>query len=359
MGLQPWPASSVRTGLIASIMALVLLSGCAVSDEQSATNQQVRLIAHDSFVVTDQAVEQLRRQTGIDLVILTAGDAGALAGNAILNKGEVGADVLFGVDSALLSKVLDAGVFAPHGLATRDLLPEFQDETAGGLVMPVDYGDVCLNIDRSWYEKEGIPAPQRLEDFAKSQYRAQLVVPDPASSSPGLAFLLATVAIFGEDGFTSFWQSLKDNEVLVVGDWTQAYVGNFTAGGGSGSRPAVVSYATSPPAEIIYASEPKPAVPKSVALTNGCYRQIEFAGVLSGASNPAGASKVVEWLVSQDVQKDIAETMFVLPVREGVVLPEVFEKFAAKVNQPLTLKPSLVAERQSEWIKQWSKVMTN
>ena len=351
--------SSSRLYLVAFVASLTLLTGCAVPDDNRSASQQVRLIAHDSFVVTDEAVEKLQRETGIELVVLTAGDAGSLVGNALLKKGDIGADVLFGVDNILLDKVLAAGVFTPHGVETGSLLPEFAEQTAGGLVMPIDYGDVCINIDRTWYKAKGIPEPKQLADFVAPQYKGQLVVPDPASSSPGLAFLLATVAEFGEAGSAAFWKSLSANDVLLTGDWTQAYVGNFTAGGGQGSRPAVVSYATSPPAEIIYASEPKPRAPKSVALTDGCYRQVEFAGVLSGAANPAGASRVIEWLVSESVQEKVAETMFVLPVRQGIKLPAVFEQFAAIVDTPLALDPSQITEGREEWINQWSKAMNS
>lgn len=339
-----------------------LLAGCASSDTITGPDQdsqQVRLVAHDSFVVTDEAVEQLRQETGIELVIINAGDTGSLVGNALLNTGSIGADVLFGIDDVLLPRALDAGVFIAHGVSSQTLVPEFAGDTAGGLVMPIDYGDVCLNIDRSWYAARGVPAPATLQDFTKPEYKGHLVVPDPASSSPGLAFLLATIDRYGEGGFVGFWQALKANDVLVVGDWTQAYVGNFTAGGGGGEKPAVVSYATSPPAEIIYAAEPKPAEPKSFALTDGCYRQVEFAGVLSGAKNTAGASKVIAWLISESVQNTVAETMFVLPVRQGVILPDLFERFATKVARPITLEPKQVAAKQSQWLNQWAKVMTS
>jgi thiamine transport system substrate-binding protein len=236
------------------------------------------------------------------------------------------------------------------------LIPSLTADTAGGLVTPIDYGDVCVNLDRAWFTKHAVAPPTTLADLPKPQYKDLLVVEDPAASSTGLAFLLATIARYG-DGWTDYWSSLQANGVKVASTWTDAYEGSFTAGGKSGDRPLVVSYATSPPAEIVYAADPKPTKPSTSVMTDGCYRQVEYAGVLAGTANPSGAQKVVDWLISAPVQADVPLSMFVFPARAGVALPEVFTKFAAKVDAPLMLDPATVAAGLDGWLSEWDAVM--
>lgn len=329
----------------------------ACSSAGSAETSTVRLLAHESFVVSEQLIADLKAQTGITLEVITAGDAGSMVAGAILAAGAPTADAIFGIDNTLISRAVDAGVLEPYTASdAASLIPELRGDTAGGLVTPIDYGDVCVNIDDAWFEEKSITPPTTLADLAKPEYRDLLVVEDPATSSPGLAFLLATIAEYG-DAWPDYWSALQANGVKVAATWIDAYTGQFTAGGGGGPRPLVVSYATSPPAEIVYAAEPKPSAPSTSVMTSGCYRQVEYAGVLKGAANVAGAQQVVDWLLSEAVQADVPLSMFVFPVRDGTPLPEVFTKFAAKVAQPLQLDPALVAANLPAWLATWGEVM--
>ena len=323
----------------------------------SAGPSTVRLLAHESFVVSDQLIADLREQTGITLEIITAGDAGSMVAGAILAAGAPTADAIFGIDNTLISRAVDAGVLEPYTASdAASLIPALRGDTAGGLVTPVDYGDVCVNIDDAWFAEKSITPPTTLADLAKPEYRDLLVVQDPAISSPGLAFLLATIAEYGE-AWPDYWSALQENGVKVAATWIDAYTGQFTAGGSGGQRPLVVSYATSPPADIVYAAEPKPSTPSTSVMTTGCYRQVEYAGVLKGTANRAGAEQVVDWLLSEPVQADVPLSMFVFPAREGTPLPEVFTKFAANVAKPLQLDPALVAANLPTWLATWGEVM--
>jgi thiamine transport system substrate-binding protein len=237
-----------------------------------------------------------------------------------------------------------------------NVLPTLRDDTAEDKITPIDYGDVCINMDEAWFAQNGIEMPRSLNDLKKPEYKDLLVVQDPATSSPGQAFMLATISRYGDD-WQGYWQELRDNGVKVVGSWSEAYEGSYTAGGGNGDRPLVVSYATSPPAEIVYAADPKPVKPYSVVMTDGCYRQVEYAGVLAGTSNTAGARTVINWLLSPAVQADIPLTMFVFPALAGVIPPRVFVKFAAPVKEPLQIPSREVAEKQAQWLDEWDKVM--
>ncbi len=346
-----------RIRLVLALLCAGVIGLTACSSAGSAGPSTVRLLAHESFVVSEQLIADLKAQTGITLEVVTAGDAGSMVAGAILAAGAPTADVIFGIDNTLISRAVGAGVLEPYTAAdASSLIPELQGDTAGGMVTPIDYGDVCVNIDDTWFADKGITAPATLADLAKPEYLDLLVVEDPATSSPGLAFLLATIAEYG-DAWPDYWSALQTNGVKVASSWTDAYTGQFTAGGGGGPRPLVVSYATSPPAEIVYAAEPKPSAPSTSVMTSGCYRQVEYAGVLKGAANVAGAQQVVDWLLSEPVQADVPLSMFVFPARDGTPLPEVFTKFAAKVAQPLQLDPVLVAANLPAWLATWGEVM--
>jgi thiamine transport system substrate-binding protein len=354
------------TVLAAAIVVAAPLTACAggdaapsetaVKSAEAGGPSTVRLLAHDSFVVSEDLVAQLQADTGITLEIVSGSDAGTMVAGAVLAAGNPTADVMFGVDNTLVSRALEAGVFDPYtSPELSSLLPALQDDTSGGMVTPIDYGDVCINIADTALADAGVPAPTTLDDLTDPAYRDMLVVEDPGTSSPGLAFLLATIARYG-DGWQDYWTALRDNGVSVAASWTDAYFGEF-AGGGDGDRPLVVSYATSPPAEIVYAEEPKPDRPSTSSMTDGCYRQVEYAGVLAGATNPTGAQQVIDWLLSEPVQADVPLSMFVFPAREGTPLPTVFTDFAATVDDALQLPSEEVAANLTTWLADWGSVM--
>ena len=354
----------MRTSIIVTAVVAAALAGCSSTGAGPATSSSatssgpvtVRLLTHDSFALSEDLVTAFEQDTGITLDIVTGGDAGEVVNRAVLSAGKPEADVLFGVDTTLLTRAVDVGVFEPYvSSAASSIRPELAD-LGQGVVTPIDDGDVCINIDDGWFADKGIAPPTSLEDLTKPEYRGLLVVENPATSSPGLAFLLATVARYG-DAWPAYWEKLRANDVQAVNGWSEAYLSAFTAGGGGGDRPLVVSYSTSPPAEIVYAADPKPEKPSTSVMTDGCYRQVEFAGVLAGATNPEAARTVVDWLLSPEVQADVPLSMFVYPARADVPLPDVFTSFVTRPAEPLELPAADVAAGREAWIEQWTQTV--
>lgn len=322
--------------------------------------QVVRVLTHDSFDLSPELVAAFEAQTGLRVEFIAAGDAVAMVNGAILTAGNPAADVLFGVDNNQLAAAVDAGLFASYQPAdiadARDDVPLGPD----GVVTPVDVGDVCVNFDRAYFAERGLAPPETLDDLADPAYAGLLVVENPATSSPGLAFLAATVAAFGE-GWPGYWEQLVANDVAVADGWEAAYYGQFSGGSGEGSRPLVVSYATSPPAEVVYAEDYDPANlpaegPTGVA-TGTCYRQVEYAGVLAGASNPTGARQFVDFLFSPAVQADLPLRMFVVPARTGVELPPVFTLLSAQPAEVWSLPTEQVVAGRDAWVEQWRQLV--
>ncbi len=354
----------LRLGAIVALGALVTACAGATSVGSSTAAPSpsgpvtITLLAHDSFALTEQLLTDFEQRTGITVKVVTGGDAGELVNKAVLTAGNPEGDVLFGVDTTLLTRAVSGGVFTPYrSPLLEDLRPELREDTSGGLVTPMDYGDVCLNIDDNWFAAKGLPPPRDLDALTEPAYRDLLVVENPATSSPGLAFLLATVARYGDAGWQDYWTRLRDNGVKVVNGWTEAYSGDFSGSSGQGDRPLVVSYASSPPAEIVYAADPKPATPGTSVMTDGCFRQVEYAGILAGTSNVAAARTVIDWLLSPEVQSDVPLSMFVFPARDGVALPQVFTDFAAVPLAPLSLPADEIAAHREEWVDTWTDLV--
>ncbi|MEJ5203505.1 MAG: thiamine ABC transporter substrate-binding protein, partial [Anaerolineales bacterium] len=224
--------------------------------------------------------------------------------------------------------------------------------------LPVDFGDVCLNYDKVYFANANLAVPQSFEDLLKPEYKGLLVVQNPATSSPGLSFMLATVARYGADGFLDFWRALRDNEVVVVNDWETAYYTNFSGSSGKGAQPIVVSYNSSPAAEVIFAPEPLEDAPTAAITSPGmCFRQIEFVGILNGTRKQVLAEKFVDFMLGLPFQNDMPLQMFVYPVRKGATLPPEFVKYSAVPDQPASIDPELISQNREAWITAWNEVV--
>jgi len=348
-----------RLRILAVLAAIVLEATACRGGSPSASegSRVVTLVTHDSFDVSRKVLREFEEQTRIRVKILASGDAGQVVNRAILTAGNPEGDVLFGIDSNLLAQALDRNVFAPYAPERLDHVPDEFELDPEHRVTPIDHGEVCINFDKAWFAEHGVPVPRSLEELSAPAYRGLLVVENPATSTPGLAFLLATIARFGEDGWERYWERLRGNDVLVEDGWERAYFNDFSgAGGGHGNRPLVVSYASSPPAEVVFSEEPTQDAPTGV-IEDTCYRQIEFAGVLTGAEHQEEAQALIDFMLSREFQEDIPLRMFVFPVVDDAALPDVFVKYAVVPMDPLSLPADMVAAERARWVDRWTELV--
>jgi thiamine transport system substrate-binding protein len=356
-----------RLRVVPVVVAIATLGACTASstpgDGSAAAPVSITLLTHDSFDVSKSVLADFETSSGITVKVVTVGDAGQLANRLILDAGNPEGDVAFGVDNSQIADLFTHDVFGPYTPAGIDQVPErYASIDPEHRVTPIDHGEVCVNDDLSEYlppgsQAIGTSAPVSLEDLADPRYAGQLVVENPATSSPGLAFLLATVAAYGDPGYLDYWRRLKDNGVTVVDGWERAYFGEFSgAGGGDGTHPLVVSYATSPVAEVYYADPPVKKAPTGV-LTDTCYSQVEFAGVLAGTDHLEAAQQLVDLLLSTPFQEDIPLRMFVSPVSTVATLPTVYRKYAVSVPDPYSLPPDDVSAHRADWVAAWADLM--
>ncbi|MGW8377899.1 thiamine ABC transporter substrate-binding protein [Streptomyces sp. ODS28] len=350
----------VGAAVIVAGLAGVVLAGCGGSGQQ-ADSKTVTLVTHDSFNASKPVLREFTKETGYKVKVLRGGDAGAAVNQAVLNKDNPQGDVFFGVDNTLLSRAVDQGVFTPYKAEGLEKTPEKLRKLDGGkhMVTPMDTGDVCVNYDRAYFEKKKQKPPRTLDDLAKPEYKNLLVTPSAATSSPGLGFLLATASKYGDKGWQGYWKKLKANGVEVVDGWEQAYNDRFSGsqgGKGKGDRPLVVSYASSPPVEVL-GKKPEPKQAPTGVAKGTCFRQTEFAGLLNGAKNTKGGKALLDFLSGKRFQEDMPLSMFVNPARTDAKVPELFTKYGETIEHPETMAPQKIAAHREQWIKQWNSLV--
>jgi thiamine transport system substrate-binding protein len=339
--------------LILCLLLPALLSACAPAGPVTLT-----VMTHDSFQASQAVITAFEQANNAKVVFLKSGDAGAALNKAILSKDAPLADVFYGVDNTFLSRALDSGIYEPYASPLLAKIPAEFLLDPQNRALPVDYGDICINYDKAYFASHQIAVPTSLEDLAKPAYKGLLVVENPATSSPGLAFLLATIKHFGTTGFLDYWRSLRLNSVVVVDGWETAYYTNFSGSSGHGPQPLVVSYSSSPAAEVIYASSPLTDSPiASIFGPDTCFRQVEFVGILKGTSHLALAQKFVDFMLGKQFQEDMPLQMFVYPVNPEAGLPPEFIQYAQVAPQPASLDPAVIAANRDQWIADWTNAV--
>ena len=324
--------------LIASFF-VIIASACSsptANTSTDATPNEVTLLAYDAFTPQEGIFDAFTAATGAKVKVVTSGDTGTLISKAILTAGNPEGDVLWGLDNTLLSRAQKA-----------ELLTSYE---------PVDYGDICVNYDKQWFASRNIAPPTSLEDLALPTYKNLLTVQDPVASSPGLGFLLGTIAHFGADNWQGYWKSLKANGVHIAPDWTTAYTIDFSGSSGKGKYPLVVSYGSSPPAEVLYAEKPID-IPPTAVIESTCFRQTEYVGALRGARNPNNATLLISYLLDIPFQESMPLSLFVFPINKKATLPDLSTQFAVTPKNPLTLDPVDIEKNRDSWLSTWRDIL--
>lgn len=337
-------ALALTAALAATLGACSLGGGTTDAATGSGT---VTLVTHDSFALSEGLLESFTERTGWEVELVAPGDGGALVNQLILTKGSPLGDAVYGIDTTFASRAVEEGVLEPY--ASPAAAAGY--DTLDGHLTAVDRGDVCLNVDHQWFAEKGLAEPTSFEDLLAPEYRDLTVVTNPATSSPGLAFLLATIGHFGEDGWQEYWRGLLGNGVKVAEGWSDAYYVDFSGSEGAGPRPIVLSYSSSPAAEV-----GEDGTPRTGNVEATCFRQVEYAGVLAGAANPEGAAALIDFLLSDEVQADIPGSMYMYPVAD-VPLPDAWEQHAPLAADPITLDPAVISANRSAWLEEWAALL--
>jgi thiamine transport system substrate-binding protein len=312
---------------VVAVISSLALAGCS----PTVDNKTVVLVTHDSFAISKELQKQFETESGFRLKLVKAGDAGSMTNKLVLTKDQPIGDAVFGIDNTLTE------------VATENQLID-------GELSAIDFGDVCMNYDIDWFASHSKTVPTNIRDLTSSKFRNLTVVSNPATSSSGMAFLATTIDVFGEDGYLGYWSKLKANGLKVVAGWEDAYFTEFSGSSGHGNYPIVLSYSSSPAFEIRDNGKSQTA-----SILRDCYRQTEFAGVLSKAKNPVGAKALVEFMKAEAFQAALPESMYVYPVDQGIALPETWAKFAPAALTLAGEELDVTGNRKT-WLSAWSKL---
>ncbi|MCL2594031.1 MAG: thiamine ABC transporter substrate-binding protein [Promicromonosporaceae bacterium] len=341
-------------GAIIAIALTASLASCG-DEEASGHDGTVTLLTHNSWAVSEEVLAAFEAESGFTVRHIPLGNAAELTNQIVLTKDAPLGDVVFGIDNTFASRALDAGAlqtFIPTNLsasATGYVLDE-------GALIPVTRGDVCINIDTAWFAEHDRAEPQRIADLIRPEFADLTVVLNPATSSPGLAFFLATIDLFGEpaeSGWMHFWIALGDNGVRVAESWSAAYRTEFSGSGEGGTRPIIVSYSSSPAFTLTDDGQ----ATTTRALLDGCFRQVEYAGILTGAGNVEGAQALIEFLVSPTFQADIPGQMWVYPIDDAVELPADWARFGPLADTVYGPSAADIEANRDNWIDQWTQIV--
>ena len=341
--------------LSAAFCLIIWIAACSLKTEEPE-QRTLTVMTHDSFAISESVLAYFEEQYQVQLQFLEVGDTGTAVNKAALSKDNPLADVFYGVDNTFLSRALEEGIFEEYRSPVLDQIdPDFILDGSYH-ALPVDYGDVCLNYQKAYFSDHDLAIPSGLEDLVLPAYRGLLTVQNPATSSPGLAFLLTTVGYFGEDGYLSYWEMLVENDVNIVNDWETAYYSEFSQAGGS--DPIVVSYGSSPPFEVLFSEEPLDDAPTAAVTSPGsCFRQIEFVGILKGTPNRDLAELWIDFMLSPIFQEDIPLNMYVFPVNPAAELGEIFQLYLEVPGITANVSPDQIAKNREKWINDWTETV--
>ncbi len=352
--------------LLSSIIFTLILTACSSGSPEPTSpaleatapdsRRTLTVMTHDSFAVSEGVIAAFEDANHVEVQFLASGDTGSAVNKAALSKNAPLADVFYGVDNTFLSRALDEGIFEVYESPMLEKVPDVFKLDSQNRAIPVNFGDVCLNYDIAYFNEKNLTPPENLEDLLKPEYQGLLVAENPATSSPGLAFLFATIGHFGEGDYLEYWQGLVENNVKIVNDWETAYYSEFSRWGGQ--YPIVVSYGSSPPFEVIFAEEPLDEPPTAAVSGDGsCFRQIEFVGILQGTENRDLAEKFIDFLLSTTFQEDILLQMYVFPVNTDAKLDKTFVEYLTIPDKPAELDPAEIAANREAWIQAWTETV--
>ena len=314
---------------------------------------EVVLVTHESFVMPDELVAQFEEESGYDLVLQASGDAGALTNKLVLTKDNPIGDVVFGIDNTFAQPRDRRGrARAVRRRAARRAPRTTCSRATTSRRSPRSTTATSASTSTTPGSPPRASRRRRPSRTSPSPaYQDLFVTPGATTSSPGLAFLLATIAEYGDD-WPDYWTRLLDNGAKLTEGWTDAYQVDFTQGGGGGDRPIVLSYDSSP----AFTVDGEGGTTTS-ALLDTCFRQVEYAGVLAGAENPEGAEALVDFMLGPRTSRPrcprpCTSSRSTRPSS----CPRTGPTFAVQPETPYAVDPAEIAANRDDWLSEWSDV---
>lgn len=332
-----------RTLTITALTATTMLAAPAAAQDSTAERPTLTIYTYESFTaewgpgpLIEAAFEA---QCECDLEWVSVADGVALLNRLRLEGARSRADVVLGLDDALVAEAEATGLFAPHGL---DLEWNVPGGFASDVFVPYDYGHFAVV-----YDSEAIEPLASLRALVDGEGEGKIVVQDPRSSTPGLGLLRWVRAVYGDEA-PQAWERLSDRILTVTPGWSEAY-GLFTAG----EAPMVLSYATSPAYHMEAEGTDRY---RAMRFEEGHPVQVEVSGMLAATDKPALAREFLAFTLQPGFQDAIPAGNWMMPAGETAQpLPGAF----SRLIEPDTLPTDTdeVAKNRRAWTDEWLAAM--
>jgi len=363
--------------LILLITLSTLLNGCIgaipVGDEDSETNAVpiqesdgvLDILTYDASGLSDELLSDFTATTGYEINLIKTGDVGSILNIMAQTKDAPQADLMLGLDNTFLAQAIQMGLLQSHMSNHGELLDSVKISYSGGLATPFDHGYVCLNYDSAVVDGVNMSVPTSLWNLTEEEWKGKVAIPSPLSSSPGRAFLTATVDYFANDvdngtDYTDWWYEMEGNDLIITSGWSEAYETHYSGGYGPwtdghiGDANIVVSYCHSPGVEAFFGGNYTNSV--ALNLPRASFHQVEYTGIIAGAGDAQAAAAFIDYLLSEEVNANMPTQNSMYSVLKGQDLPETdgYRHHALIPEQPAEVTPTEIAEGLEDWLVEWS-----
>ncbi|MHA1198677.1 MAG: thiamine ABC transporter substrate-binding protein [Candidatus Heimdallarchaeaceae archaeon] len=378
-----------RVALILLLISLIIFPSQASSEtaEINADDYSLVIYTYESLLADPgyDFISAYASYSGIptsEIRIVYMEDANSVLSKAILEKDDPTADVLIGLDNVMIHDAKEEGILQIYDSPTlvnisETLVTNLDPEK---YLLPYDYGIIAL-----WYDLNRINTSTNpeleyltLDDILEYDLDKQLIVEDPTLSSPGLGFLLWTIAIYGDpeinfegvlgQNWRDWWSEAK-SDLRIASSWGDAFSIYYTP---EEDRPMMVSYGTSPAYDVCHpdygVGEGNP--PPSAAVVShenptalqiimkNAWLQIEGIGLVNNAPHTVEAKKFIDWFLDQELQDNIPLNNWMYPANLHANIPTCFadnsispDSMTQLLNDILT--PDMIEDNLNDWLKDW------
>jgi len=258
----------------------------------------------------------------------------------VKSESRTGADVVLGLDQYDLEMATKNLEWKAIELGQTALVEEMKPWLGLTPLIPYDFGLLSFVFRKSTLKQ----LPKNLDDLLIPEFKGQISMQDPRTSSPGMQFLLWLIQVKGEEAAFEYLKNFNPQVKAYSTSWSMAY-GFFR------KKQAISSwsYVTSP---VYHVVEEKDSDVVAVEMAEGHPLQIEFVGIPTICKQCDLAQKFVQMLFTKEGQKVIMEKNYMFPVvsgvKEGTAFASIpFYKSIVSTNLPSTADRERILKRWS------------
>tara|TARA_X000001036_G_scaffold281720_1_gene261638 strand:+ start:12153 stop:13271 length:1119 start_codon:yes stop_codon:yes gene_type:complete len=337
---------------------------CTILEGSEGEANTLRILTYDIAAFSQEMLDGFTNTSGYEVELIRTDDAGGILEQMLQTQGAPQADLAVGLDNTYLQTALDFCLLQPHSTVAPNLDPAATMPYEGPYALPFDQGDVCLNVDEDGLNETERSMPEDLWELTNEEWNGKTAFPSPVTSSPGRAFMIATIDYFENDENTTtdafdWWSAMAQNQARFTTGWTEAYEIHYSGGYGEyveghiGDALITVSYCHSPGVEAYFSGNSTHST--SITIERSTFHQVEYAGIINGAVNDEAANAFLSYLLSEEVNRNMPENNLMLSVLENPSFPETdgYQWHADEPELNANISMDRIAQSMDTWLELW------